>query len=252
VLQGAGGIAAGVAPAPTRFAEDTSGSRQHRILNIDFRRTSEGAGNVVIDLADNNTGIDVRQQGRNIVVEFQRTQMPQHLQRRLDVTDFSTPVQFINAQQSGDMVRLEIQPRGQWEQSAYQADNRFILEVKPVIEDPTRLGGGQRRYTGDKLSLNFQNVEVRAVLQVLADFTGLNTITSDRWRSMAATCTRLRATSVFPEGATFESRDSTCAICDLRERAGSEVVTFSSNTIRPQGSCWCTISQQRAAASEIE
>jgi len=178
-LQGAGGIAAGVAPAPTRFAEDTSGGRQHRILNIDFRRTSEGAGNVVIDLADNNTGIDVRQQGRNIVVEFQRTQMPQHLQRRLDVTDFSTPVQFINAQQSGDMVRLEIQPRGQWEQSAFQADNRFILEVKPVIEDPTRLGGGQRRYTGDKLSLNFQNVEVRAVLQVLADFTGLNIITSD-------------------------------------------------------------------------
>ena len=177
-LQGAGGIAAGVAPAPTRFAEDTSG-RQHRILNIDFRRTSEGAGNVVIDLADNNTGIDVRQQGRNIVVEFQRTQMPQHLQRRLDVTDFSTPVQFINAQQSGENVRLEIQPRGQWEQSAFQADNRFILEVKPIVEDPTRLGGGQRRYTGDKLSLNFQNVEVRAVLQVLADFTGLNIITSD-------------------------------------------------------------------------
>jgi type IV pilus assembly protein PilQ len=177
-LQGAGGIAAGVAPAPTRFAESTGG-RQHRILNIDFRRTSEGAGNVVIDLGDNNTGIDVKQQGRNIVVEFQRTQMPQHLQRRLDVSDFSTPVQFINAQQSGDMVRLEIQPRGQWEQSAYQADNRFILEVKPVIEDATRLGSGQRRYTGDKLSLNFQNVEVRAVLQVLADFTGLNIITSD-------------------------------------------------------------------------
>ena len=178
-LQGAGGIAAGVAPAPTRFAEDTGGGRQHRILNIDFRRTAEGAGNVIIDLADNNTGIDVRQQGRNIVVEFQRTQMPQHLQRRLDVTDFATPVQFVSAQQSGDLVRLEIQPRGQWEQSAYQADNRFILEVKPVIEDPTRLGGGQRRYTGDKLSLNFQNVEVRAVLQVLADFTGLNIITSD-------------------------------------------------------------------------
>ena len=178
-LQGAGGIAAGVAPAPNRFAEDTGGGRQHRILNIDFRRTSEGAGNVVIDLADNNTGIDVRQQGRNIVVEFQRTRMPQHLQRRLDVTDFSTPVQFISAQQVGEMVRLEIQPRGQWEQSAYQADNRFILEVKPVIEDATRLGGGQRRYTGDKLSLNFQNVEVRAVLQVLADFTGLNIITSD-------------------------------------------------------------------------
>ncbi|MBC7780736.1 MAG: type IV pilus secretin PilQ [Proteobacteria bacterium] len=178
-LQGAGGIAAGVAPAPTRFAEDTGSGVQHKVLNIDFRRTAEGAGNVIIDLGDNNTGIDVKPQGRNIVIELQRTQMPQHLQRKLDVTDFATPVQFITAQQSGDMVRLEVTPRGQWEQSAYQADNRFILEVKPVVEDPTRLGGGQRRYTGDKLSLNFQNVEVRAVLQVLADFTGLNIITSD-------------------------------------------------------------------------
>ncbi len=178
-LTGAGGLASGVAPAPSRFAEGSGDARQHRILNIDFRRTAEGAGNVVIDLADNNTGIDVRQSGRNLVVEFQRTQIPQHLQRRLDVTDFATPVQFVSAQQSGDMVRLEVTPRGQWEQSAYQADNRFILEVKPVVEDPSRLGGGQRRYTGDKLSLNFQNVEVRAVLQVLADFTGLNIITSD-------------------------------------------------------------------------
>jgi type IV pilus assembly protein PilQ len=179
LLTGAGGIASGVAPAPTRFAEDTGGTRTHRILNIDFRRTAEGAGNVIIDLGDNNTGIDVRQSGRNLVVEFQRAQLPQHLQRRLDVTDFGTPVQFISAQQSGSTVRLEVTPRGQWEQSAYQADNRFILEVKPVVEDPNRLGGGQRRYTGDKLSLNFQNVEVRAVLQVLADFTGLNIITSD-------------------------------------------------------------------------
>jgi len=178
-LQGAGGVAVGAASVAGRAAAEPAGSRQHRILNIDFRRSPEGAGNVVIDLADNNTGIDVRTQGRNIVVELPRTQMPAHLQRRLDVTDFATPVQFVNAQQVGEMVRLEVTPRGQWEQSAYQADNRFILEVKPVVEDPTRLGGGQRRYTGDKLSLNFQNVEVRAVLQVLADFTGLNIITSD-------------------------------------------------------------------------
>jgi type IV pilus assembly protein PilQ len=179
-LQGAGGVAVGSTTAPGRFAEDTSGvGRQHRVLNIDFRRSPEGAGNVVIDLADNNTGIDVRTQGRNIIVELPRTQMPAHLQRRLDVTDFATPVQFVSAQQVGEMVRLEVTPRGQWEQSAYQADSRFILEVKPVVEDPTRLGGGQRRYTGEKLSLNFQNVEVRAVLQVLADFTGLNIITSD-------------------------------------------------------------------------
>jgi type IV pilus assembly protein PilQ len=177
-LQGAGVTSAAVPPPLAgRFAEDPGG-RRHTVLNVDFRRTAEGAGSVIIDLADNQTGIDVRQQGRNIVVEFLRTSIPPHLQRRLDVTDFGTPVQFVTAMQSGDTVRLEIQPRGQWEQVAYQADNRFIVEVKPVVEDPTRLGG-PRGYTGERLSLNFQNVEVRAVLQVLADFTGLNIITSD-------------------------------------------------------------------------
>ena len=106
--------------------------------------------------------------------------MPDNLRRRLDVTDFATPVQTINTFAQGGNARMVIEPRGIWEYSAYQTDNRFIVEVKPVKEDPNKLTQGTRAgYKGEKLSLNFQNVEVRAVLQVIADFTGLNIITSD-------------------------------------------------------------------------
>jgi type IV pilus assembly protein PilQ len=119
----------------------------------------------------------VRRQGRGLVVEFANTALPRNLERRLDVSDFGTPVQFIDASAQGGNVRLVVQPRGLWEHSAYQTDNRFILEVKTLVEDPNRLV--RPGYVGEKLSLNFQNVEVRAVLQVIADFTGLNIITSD-------------------------------------------------------------------------
>ena len=113
-----------------------------------------------------------------IIVDLLSTSLPKNLERRLNVVDFGTPVQTIEATRQGDNTRIMIEPRGQWEHAAYQTDSRFILEVKPVVEDPNKLGQGGR-YTGEKLSLNFQNVEVRAVLQVIADFTGLNIITSD-------------------------------------------------------------------------
>ncbi|MEK7836095.1 MAG: type IV pilus secretin PilQ, partial [Pseudomonadota bacterium] len=125
-------------------------------------------------------GIDLRQQGKNLIIDFQNTALPKNLERRLDVVDFATPVQTIDTFMQGSNSRIAIEPKGLWEHSAYQTDNRFIVEVKPVVEDPTKLIQGTRRgYTGEKLSLNFQNVEVRAVLQVIADFTGFNFITSD-------------------------------------------------------------------------
>jgi type IV pilus assembly protein PilQ len=133
---------------------------------------------VVVDLSDSTTGIDIRQQGQNIVVEFLKTTLPDNLRRRLDVVDFATPVQSINTFQQGENVRMVIEPRGQWEHNAYQSDTQFVLEVKPVAPDPSRTAQ-KGRYTGEKLSLNFQNVEVRAVLNVIADFTDLNVITSD-------------------------------------------------------------------------
>jgi type IV pilus assembly protein PilQ len=167
-------------PVVSRFAEARPGEVTHALRDIDFRRGRNGEGRIIVDLSDNQTGIDIRQQGRTLVIDFLRTTLPRNLERRLDVADFATPVATIDTfSQRGD-ARMVIEPRGLWEYSAYQADNRFILEVKPIQEDPNKLTQGTRQgYKGEKLSLNFQNVEVRAVLQVIADFTGLNIITSD-------------------------------------------------------------------------
>jgi type IV pilus assembly protein PilQ len=174
------GAAAAADPAgvTTRFAQVQRGDRRHALRDIDFRRGGAGEGRVVVDLSDSAVGIDLRLQGRLIVVDFINTALPKSLERRLNVTDFGTPVQTVDAFAQGGNTRLVIEPRGDWEHTAYQTDNRFIVEVKPRTEERDRIARGHG-YTGEKLSLNFQNVEVRAVLQVIADFTGLNIITSD-------------------------------------------------------------------------
>ena len=158
------------------FAEGRTDAK-HAIREVDFRRGRGGEGRVVVDLSDASTGIDIRQQGQNLVVDFLKTSLPENLKRRLDVTDFATPVQVVNAFQQGENVRMIIEPSGQWEHNAYQTDTQFVVEVKPLVIDTSR--GARGRYVGEKLSLNFQNVEVRAVLNVIADFTDLNVVTSD-------------------------------------------------------------------------
>jgi type IV pilus assembly protein PilQ len=172
-------VAAATAPGAqvAHFAEGRNDS-QHAIRDVDFRRGRAGEGRIIIDLSDTSTGIDIRTQGQNIVVDFLKTALPENLRRRLDVVDFGTPVNTVSAFQQGENVRMVIEPKGQWEHNAYQSDTQFVVEVKPVVQDASRTS--QRgRYTGEKLSLNFQNVEVRAVLNVIADFTDLNIITSD-------------------------------------------------------------------------
>ena len=145
---------------------------------IDFRRGSDGAGRVLVDLPNNQVGVDIRQQGKNLVVEFTGANLPERLRRKFDVADFGTPVQNMTASQLGDRVRLNVSPTGDWEHSAYQSDNQFVLEVRPRKTDPNKLTQGPG-YAGEKLSLNFQNIEVRALLQVIADFTNFNVVTSD-------------------------------------------------------------------------
>ena len=163
-------------PVPV-FAE--SGNRDTLpIKDLDFRRGAEGAGRVVVALPNNQVGVDVRVQGQSLVVEFLKSSLPEGLRRRLDVADFGTPVQTVTTFQAGDRVRMVVEPRGLWEHSAYQSDNQFVLEVKPQKIDPTKLTQGPG-YSGQKLSLNFQNIEVRSLLQVIADFTNFNIITSD-------------------------------------------------------------------------
>ncbi|AKU14057.1 type IV fimbrial biogenesis protein [Azoarcus sp. CIB] len=163
------------APKRDAVAEGSS------IRDINFRRGKDGEGRVVVQLSSPDAGIDIRQQGGGLVVEFLKTSLPEHLRRRSDVTDFATPVTSMTAQQQGDNVRLQVTPNGKWEHNAYQSDNQFVLEVRRVVEDPNKLvqGAGRGQYKGEKLSLNFQNIDVRSVLQVIADFTNFNIITSD-------------------------------------------------------------------------
>ena len=169
-------VAATSSPAPV-FSESRNRDTLP-IKDLDFRRGAEGAGRIVVALPSNQVGVDVRVQGQNVVVEFLKSSLPEGLRRRLDVSDFGTPVQSVTTFQTGDRVRMVIEPRGQWVHSAYQSDEQFVVEIKPLKVDPTKLTQGPG-YSGQKLSLNFQNIEVRSLLQVIADFTNFNIITSD-------------------------------------------------------------------------
>jgi type IV pilus assembly protein PilQ len=164
----------------TQFAEAKSGTQKHGLRDVDFHRGKSGEGRVQIDLSDTDVGIDIKQQGRVLFVDFQKTNLPLNLQRKLDVSDFGTPVQMIDAFTQGDGARLAIEPKGLWEYAAFQTDNRLIIEIKAVADDPNKLvKGSQIGYAGEKLTLNFQNISTREALSVIADFTGLNMVISD-------------------------------------------------------------------------
>jgi type IV pilus assembly protein PilQ len=171
------GPALAAADQPVQFAPAQNVTSQ-ALRDVDFRRGPDGAGRVVVSLPSTQVGVDIRQQGQTLVVEFLRSTLPDNLRRRLDVTDFGTPVKSVSSFQSGDRVRMVVEPTGAWEHSAYQTDNQFVLEVRPVKIDPHKLTQGPG-FQGEKLSLNFQNIEVRALLQVIADFTNFNVVTSD-------------------------------------------------------------------------
>lgn len=164
----------------TKFAEPSLDHQQSAINNVDFARGKNGEGRIIVDLSDASGGINIKQKGKTIVVDFINTDVPANLQRRLNVTNFNTPVIYVDTMKQGKNGRMVIEPKGNWEQSAYQADKKFIIDVRQVVDDPNKLVAGSKPgYAGEKLSLNFQNIDVRSVLQVIADFTGLNIITSD-------------------------------------------------------------------------
>jgi type IV pilus assembly protein PilQ len=182
--QGPGGAApAAAAPqsqgAAPRAAAAAVGDRS--IRNIDFRRGSDGAGQIVVDLNDPRTTVDVREEGGRIVVDFQDTALPQEMLRRLDVTDFATPVFTIDAQRANRDARLVVTAAADYDQVAYQTDNQFTLELKPAAQQASTAGvlSEDREYSGERLTLNFQDLETRAVLQLIADFSGLNIVVSD-------------------------------------------------------------------------
>ncbi len=168
------------APTPSVMPGFSENSNKNTLplKDIDFRRGSENSGRVIVSLPNSQVGVDIRKQGSSLVVDFSQATLPEGLRRRMDVSDFATPVQAITTVQIGDRVRMVIEPTGQWEHTAYQSDEQFVVEVKPLKVDSSKLSQGPG-YTGQKLSLNFQNIEVRSLLQVIADFTDFNVVTSD-------------------------------------------------------------------------
>ncbi len=150
------------------------------IRNVDFQRGELGEGNVVIDLSNASIAADIQEQGGKIRVDFAKTQLPDPLRVRLDVKDFATPVQFVSATASGDKASISIEPSGAFDYSAFQTENKLTISVRPLTnEDVDRRAADKPVYTGEKLSLNFQDIDVRSVLQLIADFTNLNLVASD-------------------------------------------------------------------------
>lgn len=182
VSLGAGG-AARVGATTTAAATQTSRpvapvSGTRNINNVDFRRGSDGSGRVIVELTDAKVPADLRQEGGRVVVNFAKTSVPDTLLQRLDVVDFATPVNSIDVLRVGDTARLVVTANGDYEQLAYQSDNIYTIEFKPVVKLPPELQD-KKEYTGERLTLNFQDIETRAVLQLLADTSGQNMVISD-------------------------------------------------------------------------
>ena len=184
-IDGSGGLATAVdarglpvGPSASSGATPAPAGRQ-LLRDMDFRRGANGEGRIVVDLPNSQVAVDVRQTPNGVVVDFLKTGVPESLRRRLDVGDFGTPVALVTTVPQGDNTRMTIEARGLWEQTVYQSDTQLVIDVKPIKEDPNKLTQGTQGYRGEKLSFNFQNVEVRAALQAIADISGLNIITSD-------------------------------------------------------------------------
>ena len=164
--------------APPGASRNAAVSGSRSVSNIDFRRGSDGSGRVIVQLTDAKVPADLRQEGGRIVVNFAKTSIPDALARRYDVVDFATPVNTVDAMRAGDTTRLVIGATGDYEQVAYQTDNVYTIEIKPVVKLPPQLQD-KKEYTGERLTLNFQDIETRAVLQLLADTSGQNMVISD-------------------------------------------------------------------------
>lgn len=172
--------AVGAIPASAANSQPAVDPTLRGVTGVDFRRGEQGEGRVEIDLSKPDVEIDIAQTGNNVRVTLPNATLPESLQRRLDVIDFATPVHFVDALPEGDGSTIMIEADGSYDYLAYQADNKLVLDFKPVSEeDAERRRKEKFPYSGEKLSLNFQDIEVRSVLQLIADFTNLNLVASD-------------------------------------------------------------------------
>ena len=172
-------FAGSAAPSAAPRSYASSGGRS--IDAVDFRRTRDGGGRVMVTLSDPGTPVDIRQEGGRVVAIFKDTNLPPELMRRLDVSDFATPVSTVDTLRTNLDTRIVITAEGSFEQLAYQSDNEFTIEINPKVEDsdPSSLFSETKEYSGQRLTLNFQDIETRAVLQLLAETSGRNIVVSD-------------------------------------------------------------------------
>ena len=169
-----------IQPSQAVASNEYIGTSESSVLNVDFRRGDQEDGQVQILLSNPKANVDIQQQGKKIIVTLANTVLPENMRRRLDVVDFSTPVKFVDANMEGTNTVIYIEPEGQYDYLAYQADSVLAINVKPITKaEKERQSKNDFPYSGEKLSLNFQNIEVRAVLQLIADFTGQNLVASD-------------------------------------------------------------------------
>jgi type IV pilus assembly protein PilQ len=182
-VDGSGGVATAVdargLPVAAAAPAPAAPPARQVLKNLDFKRGPNGEGRVVVDLPNSQVAVDVRQQGDQVLVDFLNTALPETLRKRLDVTDFGTPVSLVTTTPQGQNVHMAVEMHGLWEQTVYQSDTQLVVDIRPIKEDPNKLTQGTQGYRGEKLSFNFQNVDVRAALQAIADISGLNIITSD-------------------------------------------------------------------------
>lgn len=158
-------------------ASSTAVASASSLSKVDFRRGTDGAGRVVVQMSDSSVAPSVKKEGQRVIVTFAKTSVPDALLRRLDVVDFATPVNTIDTVRAGDSVRLEINARGDWDSVAYQSDALYTVELKPMTK--AQVASSEKQYTGERLTLNFQSIETRAVLQLLAETSGQNMVISD-------------------------------------------------------------------------
>lgn len=179
-IDGSGGLATPVNSLGLPVvAKGPQANVRQSLKDIDFRRGAGGEGRVVVDLPNNQIAVDPRLQGQKIVVDFFNVALPDVLKRNLDVADYGSPVQKIITERQGENVRMYIEPKGLWEHSVYQSDTQLVIEVKPIKEELNKLTQGSQGYKGERFGMNFQDIDVRAVLQMLAEQGGVNIIASD-------------------------------------------------------------------------
>ena len=178
-IEGSGGIATGLNSVGLPAKKEVAKSSKQTLRDIDFRLGAGKEGRIVVDLPSTQIGVDARVVGQRIQVDFLKVGLPEVLRRKLDVADFGSPVQTVNTVVDGENVRMLIEPKGLWEHSIYQTDTQLVVEVKPIKEDPNKLTQGTQGYKGERISLDFQNIDVRTVLQIIAENSGLNIIAGD-------------------------------------------------------------------------